>query len=133
MPRILKWAGVAAALLLVASCFLPWVYIESRELTFTGVDTTGSNYGKPGYLHFVMVIAFLPLTLIPRLWAKRANLIVVALNIAWAIRNFIMIGVCQGGECPVKKEGLFLALAASLLMFISALFPDTKLPPPKLG
>lgn len=132
MPRILKWTGIVAALLLVASCFLPWVFIESRELTFTGVDTTGSNYGKPGYLHFVMVAAFLPLTLIPRLWAKRVNLIVVALNIAWSIRNFIMIAVCQGGECPVKKEGLFLSLAASIVMLVSALFPDTKLTPQKL-
>lgn len=132
MPKILKWTGIAAALLLAASCFLPWVYIESRELTFTGVDTAGSNYGKPGYLHFVMVAAFIPLALIPRLWAKRVNLVVVALNTAWAIRNFIMIGICQGGECPVKKAGLFLASAASVLMFISALFPDTKLPPQKL-
>lgn len=130
---MLKWAGLAAALLLVISCFMPWVFIESRALTFTGVNTSGSNFGKPGYLHFVMVAAFLPLTLIPRIWAKRVNLVVVALNIAWAIRNFIMIGVCQGGECPVKKAGLFLALTASVLMFLSALFPDVKLSSSKKG
>lgn len=127
MLRILKWAGLAAAILLVISCFMPWVFIESRELTFTGVDTTGSNFGKPGYLHFVMVAVFIPLTLIPRLWAKRINLVFVALNLAWAIRNYIMITVCQGGECPVKKAGLLLALATSVLMFITALFPDVKL------
>ena len=127
MPRILKWTGLLAAVLLIASCFLPWVNIESRNLVLTAVDTTGTNYGKPGYFHFVMAGLFVVFTLIPRLWAKRANLPVVALNIAWALRNFFIIAACQGGECPVKMIGLWLVVLASVLMLLSALFPDMKL------
>jgi hypothetical protein len=131
MPRVLKWMGILAVLLQVAAAFLPWVYIESKELTLTGIDTTGTNYGKPSYLHILFAAFFLLFTLIPRLWAKRVNLLVVALNLAWALRNFFMVSSCQGGECPVKKAGLFLSLAASILMLLSALFPDMRLPAEK--
>ncbi len=127
MPRLLKWTGILAAVLLIVSCFLPWVNIESKNLVLTGVDTTGTNYGRPGYFHFVMAVFFVVLTLVPRPWAKRANLPVVALNIAWALRNFFIIAACQGGECPVKLPGLWLVVLASVLMLLSALFPDMKL------
>lgn len=127
MPRLLKWIGLASALLLVVSCFLPWVSIESKNLVLTGVDTTGTNYGRPGYFHFVMAVVFVILTLIPRLWAKRMNLPIVALNIAWALRNFFIIAACQGGECPARQIGLWLALASSVLILLSALFPDMEL------
>ena len=128
MPKVLKWIGILAVLLQIAAAFLPWVYIESKELTLTGLDTTGTNYGKPSYLHIIFAAFFLVFTLIPRLWAKRVNLLVVALNLAWAMRNFFMVSSCQGGECPVKKAGLFLSLTASILMLLSALFPDMRLP-----
>lgn len=131
MPRYLKWIGLAAAALLVVSCFSPWVFIESRNLTLSGIDTTGTNYGKPAYIHFMLTGVFVLLTLVPRLWAKRVNLLVVALNLAWAIRNFFMIAACQGGECPEKKTGLLLVLLSSVIMLISALFPDMKLPAEK--
>ena len=127
MTSILKWAGFLAAVLLMAACFMPWVLIESRDYVFTGMDTTGSNYGKPGLIHLILAGLFIILHAVPKLWAKRTNLLVVALNTAWAIRNFIVITVCQGGECPVKKSGLLLALAMSALMLIAALFPDVKL------
>ena len=131
MPKVLKWIGILAVLLQIAAAFLPWVYIESKELTLTGLDTTGTNYGKPSYLHIIFAAFFLVFTLIPRLWAKRVNLLVVALNLAWAMRNFFMVSSCQGGECPVKKAGLFLSFAASILMLLSALFPDMRLPAEK--
>ena len=131
MPKVLKWIGILAVLLQIAAAFLPWVYIESKERTLTGLDTTGTNYGKPSYLHIIFAAFFLVFTLIPRLWAKRVNLLVVALNLAWALRNFFMVSSCQGGECPVKKAGLFLSLTASILMLLSALFPDMRLPAEK--
>ena len=127
MPRFLKWTGLLAACLLIVSCFLPWVNIESKNLVLTGVDTTGTNFGRPGYFHFVMAVLFVALTLIPRLWAKRSNLPVVALNIAWALRNFFIIAACQGGECPVRLIGLWLVMVSSVLMLLSALFPDMEL------
>ena len=127
MPRILKYAGLAAALLLALACMLTWVTVESRGLSFSGLDTTGSNYGKPGYFHILLASVFVILTLIPRIWAKRTNLIVVAINLAWAIRNFFLFSACQGGECPTKEAGIFLLLVSSVLLLVSALFPDMKL------
>lgn len=126
--RYMKWIGLAAAILLVVSCFTPWVVIESRNLTLSGVDTGPTNYGKPGYVHFGMAGLFTLFTFIARIWAKRLNILVVALNMAWAVRNFFILAGCAGGECPVRQSGSWLMLLASGLMMISALFPDMKVP-----
>jgi hypothetical protein len=50
---------------------------------------------------------------------------------AWAIRNYFIISACHGGDCPEKHNGIYLVLLASLLMLVSALFPDIKLPEQK--
>jgi len=49
---------------------------------------------------------YLLFTFIPRVWAKRWNLLIVALNISWAARNYFIISACSGGECPEKKSGI---------------------------
>jgi hypothetical protein len=126
--RWMKWAGIIAAILLIVSCFTTWVTIASKDIVVSGVDATGTSFGKPGYFSLLMTMFFIVFTLIPKVWAKRINLLVTAMNFAWAIRNYFIISACQGGECPEKQTGLFLMLAASLLMLISSLFPDIKLP-----
>jgi hypothetical protein len=123
----MKWMGLLALILLVVSCFLPWVIITSQNITVTGVDSTGTNFGKPGYAHFLLGFFFIIFHFIPKLWAKRWNLLIVALNIAWAIRNYFIISMCREGECPEKKIGLWLVLASSVLMLLAAFFPDIKL------
>jgi hypothetical protein len=123
----MKWIGLFAVILLIVSCFLPWVIIPSKNIVVSGVESTGTNFGKPGYTHFVLSFFFIIFHFIPRLWAKRSNLLVVALNIAWAIRNYFIISMCREGECPEKQIGLWLVLLASVLILIAALFPDIKL------
>ena len=125
--RYLKWIGLAAAILLVISCFLPWVTVVSKNITISGAEAPGTNYGKPGYFHLVMIVFFIVFTLVPRVWAKRANLLIVAMNLAWGIRNYFILSICQGGECPIKEVGIYLMMLACIIMFISALFPDMKL------
>ena len=127
LMRYMKWIGLAAVILLVVSCFLPWVIIPSKNIVVSGVESTGTNFGKPGYTHFVMSFFFIIFHFIPRLWAKRSNLLVVALNIAWAIRNYFIISMCREGDCPEKQIGLWLVMLASVLMLIAALFPDIQL------
>lgn len=119
--------GIISALALLGAGFLPWIYIASKELTITGVHSDGTNFGKPAYFHFVFLFFFLVFSLLPKLWAKRANLLVIVFNQAWAIRNFLIIGSCEAGECPEKQLGLYLVLICSLIMTISALFPDMAL------
>ena len=125
--RYMKWIGLAAVILLVVSCFTPWVIISSQNIIVSGVDATGTNFGKPGYAHFVLGFFFIIFHFIPKLWAKRVNLLIVALNIAWGIRNYFIISMCREGECPEKQIGLWLVIAASILMLLAALFPDIKL------
>ena len=123
----MKWIGLLAVLLLVYSCFIPWVIIPSQNIIVSGVDSTGTNFGKPGYAHFVLGFFFTVFHFFPKLWAKRCNLLVVALNIAWAVRNYFIISMCREGECPEKQIGLWLVLSGSVLMLFAALFPDIKL------
>lgn len=124
--RIMKWVGLAAALTLAVACFLPWVFIESRNITVSGIESSGTTFGKPGYFHFFSILFFLIFNFTPRIWAKRANLFIVALNLAWAIRNYFLISICQMGECPVKQTAIYLLIPASVLMLAAALFPDMK-------
>ena len=125
--RVIKWAGLLSAMLLIGISFLPWVVILSRDITVTGVYAEGTNFGKPAYFHFLAVILFIVFTLSGKLWSARGNLIVTALNMAWAIRNFLVLTMCRGGDCPEKKPAIFLVLATSIVMLIAALFPDIKL------
>ena len=122
--RWMKWLGLVSALLLIFSCFFPWVIIISKGITVRGVDSTGTNFGKPGYFHLFLCFLFIVFNFIERIWAKRINIFVVAINLAWAIRNYIMISACQGGECPEKKIALYMVVLASILMLVTALFPD---------
>ena len=123
----IKWMGIMAALLLIASCFTPWVFIAMKNITVSGVDATGTSFGKPGYLHFILSGLFICFMLIPKIWTKRANLLVCGFNLAWSIRNFIIISACYMGECPEKKPGLYLIIIASAIMLLASFFPDVKL------
>jgi hypothetical protein len=127
----MKWIGIAAAILLVVSCFTIWVIIPSKNIVVTGVNAEGTNYGRPGYFNLLMTLFFVVLTLIPRIWAKRINILVAALNFAWTLRNYFVITTCLAGECPEKHSGIFLLMLASLMILISSLFPDLNLPDQK--
>ncbi|MBI1341710.1 MAG: hypothetical protein GC171_02115 [Terrimonas sp.] len=126
--RGMKWVGIVAAIILVISCFLPWYIISWKGFTVTGLDA-GETFGKPGYNHFVFAFFFLVFSLIPKVWAKRWNLLVVGLNLAWAARNYFVISTCEAGLCPEKKIGIFLVLGASVLMLVAALFPHMEISP----
>ena len=123
----MKWIGLLATLALIIACFSPWVFIESKNITVTGIDATGTSFGKPGYFHFVLAAVYLVFHFTPRIWAKRMNLLVAALNIGWAARNYFLISACAGGECPEKKVALYIVLISSFLMMAAALFPKMKL------
>ena len=116
--RYMKWIGLAAALLLIVSCFIPWVFIEARNIMVSGMDAKGTNFGKPGYFHLLMTVIFLVCTFIQRTGAKRTNLVITALNLGWAIRNYYIITACQGGDCPEKKTGSVMINWIAFLVFL---------------
>ena len=123
-----KWIGVLAAVGLVIAGFFPWVIIESHNITVTGIESTGTNFGKPAYFHFFMAACFLVFSLINHIWAKRVNMLVAAINISWAARNYFVISACSGGDCPSKQAALFVVVGCSALMIVAALTPKMRLP-----
>ncbi|TMI97719.1 MAG: hypothetical protein E6H06_00935 [Bacteroidetes bacterium] len=116
----MKWVGFLATIALIAACFFPWVFIESKNITVTGIQSAGTSFGKPAYFHFVFNFT-------TRIWAKRVNLLIVALNIGWTARNYFLISACAGGECPEKKVGLYIVVISSVAMMVVALFPKIEL------
>src|SRR5262245_34251904 len=101
--RWIKWAGVLAALLLIVSCFIPWVIIESKGISVSGMGAEGTAYGRPGYFHIVMGAIFILLSFISKVWSKRTNLVIVAMNFAWGVRNYFVLSRCEAGDCPDKQ------------------------------
>lgn len=124
----MKWIGLIATIALVIACFFPWVFIESKNITVRGIDSTGTTFGKPGYFHFILAAIFIAFNFTPRIWAKRMNLLVTALNIGWATRNYFLISACAGGECPEKKAALYVVLISSFVMLVAALLPKVQSP-----
>lgn len=118
------WIGILAIIVLIIACFIPWVYIESKNIIVSGFYAEGTNFGKPGLLHFILSVFILLGFIISRIWIKRTNIFLCAINLAFAVRNYILITTCFAGECPEKKIGIFLILISSIIMMVAALFPN---------
>ena len=122
-----QWIGIAAAIMLVIAGFLPWTYHPDLNKNFTGFFTENNVYGKPGNVFVVMSIIASVFFAIQKVWAKRWNMFICALVLAYAIKSFIMYSGCYRGICPDKLAGLWIMLASAALMMAMALFPDIKL------
>ena len=122
-----QWIGIAAAIMLVIAGFLPWTYHPDLNKNFTGFFTENNVYGKPGYVFVWLSIITIVFFAIQRVWAKRWNMFICALVLAYAIKSFIMYSGCYRGICPDKLAGLWIMLASAALMMAMALFPDIKL------
>ncbi len=122
-----QWIGIAAAGLLVLACFLPWTYHPDLQKNFTGFFSEENVYGKPGKVFLVLAVIASIFFYVPRVWAKRWNLLITALTIAYAIKSFILFSGCYGGICPEKKMGIWMMLFSSLTMLVMAVIPDVKL------
>jgi uncharacterized BrkB/YihY/UPF0761 family membrane protein len=122
-----QWIGVAAAIVLVTACFMPWAYYPDIKKDFTGFFSENNIYGKPAKV-FITLAAFASIFfLIPKIWAKRWNLLIGALVMAYAIKTFILYSGCYGGTCPERKTGIWIMLGSSLLILLMTVFPDTPI------
>lgn len=118
--------GVVLCLLLIGACYLPWAFIPSLNFEATGMNSDRLGYGKPGLLHIILSVANIVLFLVPKVGAKRVNLFVTAINLAWGIKNFSLYSTCAGGECPVRKWGLYVSLLFVFGIFVMSMLPTTK-------
>jgi hypothetical protein len=119
-----QWIGVAAALLLIGACFMPWAFFPDIQKDFTGFYSEKNVYGKPGKVLIFFCLIQLVLFLFPKLWAKRANILVSAMTIAFAVKSYILYTACYKGICPEKKVGIFLVLFTAVLMLVMSCLPN---------
>ncbi|MFN2457389.1 MAG: hypothetical protein ABR502_04235 [Chitinophagaceae bacterium] len=124
---IMRVIGIACAILLIAACFYPWVTIESKAIVVSGVEATGTSFGKPGYFHLLLSIIYIVLFVVNNLWSNRINIFLAAFNLAWAVRNFMLISMCHGGECPVKHTALYVVLVSSIAMLLAIFLNKTRI------
>lgn len=125
----MKWFSLAAAAVLIMSCYNTWVIVGSKQIQISGVHASGTTFGKPGYFNLSLTAVYIVLTLIPRLWAKRVNIFVATINLAWVLRNYLLLSRCEAGECPEKQTFFYVYMLAGICMFIGALLTpaDKKL------
>jgi hypothetical protein len=120
--------GVIAVVILAGICYLPWSFIPGKNIIVTGLDAPGTDFGKPGLMHIVLGAVLFVFFIIPKIWAKRANVFIAAINLAWGIRNYILLSTCYMGECPDKKPGLVLLLGVCAFIQVMTFFPKINLP-----
>lgn len=122
-----KWIGMAACILLIAVCFMPWTYHADVQKNFTGFFSQNDAYGKPGkFFVFFSIIAF-GLIVLQKVWAQRIHLFFAGVMLAYAIKTYILYTSCYNAYCPDKKAGIFLMLGLTLVIFASSLFTDIKI------
>ena len=134
---IMYRVGLGACILLVVSCFMPWGYYADVHIpteaqkTFTGFVTYQNQYGRPGKLLTLIAVVSFIFMLLPKIWAKRANLFIAALGVGYAIKTYILYTSCYNAYCPEKRAGIFIMIACMVIILIASTFPDIKLPEEK--
>ena len=115
--------GIVAALLLILACFLPWAYYPDIDKIFTGFFSEKNTYGKPGkFLVFFAIITII-FFLVPKVWAKRSNLIISTILVSFSIKSYMLFTNCYHGICPEKKFGIYLMLVAPFIIVVASLIP----------
>ena len=127
MIKFSKWVSLAAFILLLSACFMPWAFYADVQKSFTGFFSENNSYGKPGKLLLVFGGLTTLFSFIKVIWLKRAALLSGGLCVAYGIKNFLLYGSCYRGYCPEKEIGLYLMLISTLVIFIASLFPEGKI------
>ena len=114
-----RWLSVLTAVIIITACFFTWVSVESKDFFIGGFNSSAaSTFGKPGILQTFFCAIYILLLLLNKIWSIRAAFFVSAFNIAWAVRNYVVISACSGGTCPEKHTGLYTVLIGSLLLTV---------------
>lgn len=120
-----KWMAAVSALFLIGFSFLPWLHIAANNLTLTGVNDMGLDYGPRGRGHIYFGVICLIMILVGRNWSMLFAIVVAAVNIAFAGSHFYVYR-CYSGICPEKLYGLYLSMGASLALLVFLLFAPVK-------
>lgn len=122
-----KWATLAAALLMVAACFMPWAFYPDLNKSFTGFFTENNIYGKPGKVLITFALYNVLAQFTHSIFLKRLNLLLMALGLAYAIKSYILFAECYKGYCPEKQSGIYLMVLSAVVLLITAVLPSGTL------
>jgi hypothetical protein len=122
--KFLQWIGIIAAIGLIIASFMPWTYDEGLKQTFTGFYSMQGKYGKPGKFLIGYAVIYIILCLLPKVWAKWTNIFLAGLMFAYVLTRVNLYGGCYYAYCPQKLIGLYLIIITSLIMLITAVFPN---------
>jgi uncharacterized membrane protein len=139
MLKYTHWIGVAAAILLVVSCYMPWAWYPDLNMSFTGFFSYKNYYGKPGKLLQLFAGISVCMFLLIRYGIRRAGtslkvvvvitqIIIALILFTYALKNFITYSRCYSAAvCPERLTGIYLMLFSAALLMVMSLLPDIKL------
>jgi len=119
-----QWIGIVAVLLVIAACFMPWAWFPDLQKDFTGFFSEQNRYGRPGKVLIALGVIEIVFFLVPRLWAKRANILIAAIALAWSFKSYWLFTACYRGICPSARIGLYLVLAGAIIAMVASLTPN---------
>lgn len=123
-----KQIGILACLLLIIGSLSPLAYYPDLHQSFTGFYSEKNMYGRPGKVFTFFAVVSVVLIFVNKIWVKRAFIFLAAFNLGYLIKTYVVFTSCYNTICPEKKYGLFLLIAGSVLLMLTALFPDMKIP-----
>lgn len=115
------YVGIAAALFLILTCFIPWAYYPDIQESFTGFYSKQNNYGKPGKTFVFLSLISIVFFLIPKIGAKWANQVLGVIIFAYALKTYILFSSCYNTICPQVKPGLIGMMGFSTVILICTL------------
>lgn len=127
--RYSKYIGVVAAAALIAACFLPWVVVPGLNITLNGLNGKVNDqvsFGTQIISHSFFCLLMIVFFVLPGIGVKRANVVIGAIHVAWAVKNYYVFTACRVGECPEKKIGVYLIVLLSIIMLVMTLLAQVK-------
>ncbi|HEV2482013.1 MAG TPA: hypothetical protein VGS79_20250 [Puia sp.] len=119
-----QWIGIAAVLVVIAGCVLPWAYYPDLNKDFTGFFSELNRYGRPGKVLVFFGVLAIFFFLIPKIWAKRANIFTAGVVLAWSFKSYLLYTACYRGTCPSPRIGIYLVLGGAVIVMVATLTPS---------
>ena len=116
---------VSAAIVFLV--FQPWIFIPSIQLTISGWSAKGTDFGKPGLVPLVFSVIMGVLFWIPKVGAKVTTIILATLQLAWMIRNYILLTTSYIGEVPEKQWALIVLVPLTGIVLLMSLLSRTNI------
>ncbi len=106
---------------------MPWTHYISINETFTGYQVkrfpNGPYYGRAGLIITILTSIILIGMFSAKMWMKKVNLFLAAMQVAYAVRTYILFTSSMFPGEVEKKIGIILLIPLSVLLLISSVFP----------